>query len=415
MLLKLTGESMRFALNSVAVNKLRTFLSLFGITIGIFLIISVFTVFNWMENSIRESIASLGNNTVYVQKHPWNFDPNIAWWDIIRRPAITPEDYENLVAKSSLADVICYNAYASRTIKYKDNSLTDSYVTAVTDEFDRTRSFEIDNGRYFSPTDFNEGNAAVVIGARAAENLFGDLSPIGKEISINGYKTMVIGTFRKEGKGGIIDDGMDDVILVPAKYSKRFINYKSRWLQANILVKGKKDVSVEELSDEVTMILRNTRRLKPEEETNFAINQASMLTEGFKPLFRVINVAGGIIGAFSILVGGFGIANIMFVSVRERTSIIGIQMALGAKRRFILSQFLFESVLLSLLGGLLGLLFVFIGTLIGNSVFDVDITLTLSNITLALVISAVIGIIAGYAPASLAAKMNPVEAISYTF
>jgi len=415
MWLKLMKESLLFAVNSVVVNKLRTFLSLFGITIGIFSIISVFTIFDWMEKSIKDSIATLGDNTIYVQKMPWSFDPNIPWWDMIRWPATTPEDYKIISAKSSSASIICYSAYASRTVKYKGNSLTNTYITATTEKFDQLRNFDVDKGRYFSLTEFNSGSATTVIGAKIAEKLFGAASAVGKEITIDGFKTTVIGTFKKEGQGGIIDDGMDEVILVPLNYGRKFMSLQSRWLESNIAIKGKNNVSVMELSDEITMILRKARKLRPGETSNFSINQASILIQGFKPVFNGINVAGWIIGGFSIIVGGFGIANIMFVSVRERTSIIGIQMALGAKRRFILSQFLFESVLLSILGGLLGLMLVFIGTLIVNYLKDTAIFLTAANILLAIGISGAIGIIAGYAPASSASRMNPVEAIGYSF
>ncbi|HPT12178.1 MAG TPA: ABC transporter permease, partial [Bacteroidales bacterium] len=400
----------------VAVNKLRTFLSLFGITIGIFSIISVFTVFDWMENSIKDSIATLGDNTVYIQKMPWSFDPNIPWWDMIRWPAPSMEEYDNITRKSKVAGIICYNAYAGRTVKYKANSLTNNYITATTSDYDKLRTFDIDKGRYISLAEFNSGTAVAVIGSGIEEKLFGqNISAVGKEITIDGFKTTVIGVIKKEGAGGIVDDGMDEDIIVPVNYGKKFMNLRSRWIDSNIMVKGKPNVSVEELSEEMTMILRNARRLRPNEITNFSINKASMLVQGFKPVFRGINIAGWIIGGFSILVGGFGIANIMFVSVRERTSIIGIQMALGAKRRFILAQFLIESVLLSILGGLLGLLLVFIGTVIVNLQMDTTIYLTAANILLAIGISAMIGIIAGYAPASSASKMNPVEAIGYSF
>ncbi len=415
MLLRMIKEAMLFALNSVAVNKLRTFLSLFGITIGIFSIISVFTVFDWMENSIKDSIATLGDNTIYVQKWPWGFNPNIPWWDMIHWPAPSPEDYETVASKSSSAAIVCYAAGASRTVKFKSNSIADTYITATTDKFDQLRSFDIENGRYFSSNDFNTGTSTVVIGANVVEKLFGDLPPVGKEIIIDGFKTTVIGTFKKEGQGALVDNGMDDQILVPLNYGKKFINFRSRWLDSNIMVKGKKNVSTEELSDEVTMILRTARRLRPGETSNFSVNQATLLTQSFKPVFKGINIAGWIIGGFSIIVGGFGIANIMFVSVRERTSIIGIQKAIGAKRRFILSQFLFESMLLSILGGILGLVLVFIGTLIVNYLKDWNIYLTAANILLAVGISGAIGIIAGYAPASAAARMNPVDAIGYSF
>jgi putative ABC transport system permease protein len=208
---------------------------------------------------------------------------------------------------------------------------------------------------------------------------------------------------------------MDETTVVPLNFSRQFINFRNLFLNSDIMIRGKKGVSVQQLSDEVTMILRAARRLGPGEENNFSINQASQITSTLEPVFRGINIAGWIIGGFSILVGGFGIANIMFVSVRERTSIIGIQMALGSKRRWILSQFLSESVLLSITGGILGLIIVFIGTLFVNYFYNLNMFLTAGNIILAIAISGTIGIVAGFAPASAASRMNPVEAIGYSF
>ncbi|MBE0666242.1 MAG: ABC transporter permease [Bacteroidales bacterium] len=399
----------------MSVNKLRTFLSLFGITIGIVSIISVFTVFDWMEKSIRTSIETLGDNTVYVEKMPWAPGPDMKWWDIIRWPAPSPEDYEAVLNKSSTAGSVCYSVFTPRTVKFRSNSVSDVSITAVTHDFEQVRSFEIEKGRYFSQNESVSGKPVAIIGAEVAKRLFNDLEPVGKEINISGFKTLVIGIFKKEGKGGLSDSGMDELMLIPLNFGRHFINFRNRYLNSDIMIRGREGVSVQELSDEVTMILRAARRLRPGEVSNFSINQASQITKTLEPIFAGINIAGWIIGGFSILVGGFGIANIMFVSVRERTSIIGIQMALGAKRRFILLQFLIESVLLSITGGLLGLIIIFIGTLFVNYAYNLDMFLTAGNIILAIVISGTIGIVAGFAPASSASRMNPVEAIGYSF
>ena len=203
--------------------------------------------------------------------------------------------------------------------------------------------------------------------------------------------------------------------LVPLNFGKTFINMKNYFLDATLMIKAKPGVDIQELSDETTMILRAARRLQPKEINNFSVNKPSMLTQGFDAVFVGINIGGWVIGGFSILVGGFGIANIMFVSVRERTNIIGIQKALGAKKFFILQQFLVESMLLSILGGLLGVLMIFIGTLVINYLWDLNMYLTIGNIFMAIFISGIIGVIAGYAPANAAAKMNPVEAIGFSF
>ena len=415
MWLKMFKESFLFAYGSVSVNKFRTFLSLFGITIGIVSIISVFTVFDWMESGIRTSIASLGNNTIYVAKWPWTPDPDIKWWDIMKWPAPSTDDYEAILRKSPSAQAVCFTVFSGEPIKYRSNSVSDSYITAATYDFKQVRSFEIERGRYFTESESASGKPVAIIGIEIAEKLFDKTNPIGKVITISGYKAEVIGVFKKEGKGGLSDSGMDETLLVPVNFSRQFINFRNPFIESNVMIRGKERASAEQLTDEITMILRSARRLSPGEVSNFSINQASQITQTLEPVFNGINIAGWIIGGFSILVGGFGIANIMFVSVRERTSIIGIQMALGAKRRYILLQFLIESMLLSITGGILGLIIVFLGTLFVNYFYNLDMFLTAGNIILAIGISGAIGIIAGFAPASAAAKMNPVEAIGYTF
>jgi len=408
-------ESFLFAFNSVAVNKLRTFLSLFGITIGIVSIISVFTVFDWMENSIRTSIESLGDNTIYVEKWPWAANADVKWWDMIKWPPPSTDDYEAIQRRSVSTGAVCYSVYSRESVKYRGNVANEASVMAVTHDFENVRSFEIEKGRYFTPSESAAGKPVTIIGAELASQLFDNEEPVGKDISVDRYKARVIGVFKKEGKGGLSDNGMDETTLVPLNFSRQFVNFRNPFLNSDIMIRGKEGVSVQQLSDEVVMILRAVRRIGPGKENNFSINQASQITSTLEPIFRGINIAGWIIGGFSILVGGFGIANIMFVSVRERTSIIGIQMALGAKRRWILLQFLTESVLLSITGGLLGLMMVFIGTLFVNYFLALGMFLTAGNIILAIVISATIGIIAGFAPASAASRMNPVEAIGYSF
>jgi len=415
MFFKLLKEGFIFAVNSIIVNKLRTFLSLFGITIGIFSIISVFTVLDWMEKSVRDSVATLGDDVLYVQKFPWSFDGSIAWWDIIKWPPVSTEDYEAVIKKSTKTETACFLAAQPEKIKYQKNIANDVVIAAVTIEFQDVRSFEMDKGRYFSPYEASAGKNVAVIGAVIAEKIFDKINPIGKSITIAGFKTTVIGVFKKEGQGGMSDDGMDNLALIPLNYGRNFINMRNRFISSQLMIKAKPGVAIQDLSDETTMILRAARRIHPGMESNFSVNRASMISKGLDSIFAVINIGGWIIGGFAILVGGFGIANIMFVSVRERTNIIGIQKALGAKKFFILQQFLVESVLLSIIGGLLGVLMIFIATLVINYLYELNMYLTLANMFLAVFISGIIGVIAGYAPANAAAKMNPVEAIGFSF
>jgi len=413
--LKLFRESIILAFNSVTINKLRTFLSLFGITIGIFSIISVFTVLDWMEKSIRDSINSMGSNVIYIQKFPWSFSPDLAWWDIIKWPSVSVSDYDAMLNKSSKTEAISLVVGQSATISYKNNVASGVPVGAVTDNLENVVSFEIGSGRYFSPFEYTSGSNVAVLGAELAERLFKDVNPVDKEIKLAGYKVRVIGIFKKEGEGPVSLNNIDQLAIVPLNFGRNFINLRNRFIDSQLIVKAREGVAVRELSDEAIMILRAARRLRPGEEDNFSVNNATMLSKGFDAVFAGINIGGWLIGGFSILVGGFGIANIMFVSVRERTNMIGIQKALGAKRSFILQQFLAESVLLSVVGGILGVILIFIGTVGINYLYELNMHLTLSNILLAITISGVIGIVAGYAPAYSAARMNPVDAIGYSF
>jgi putative ABC transport system permease protein len=340
---------------------------------------------------------------------------HLQWWDIIKWPVISKDDYQAVLNKSTKTAAACLTITQPEQIKYRKNLASDSNVWAVTPEFDAIRSFEIEKGRYFSPDESTSGKNVTLIGAVIAEKLFEKSDPVGKQITIAGKKATVIGVFKKEGTGGIGDNGMDEQTVVPLAFGKSFINMKNNFLNSTLMIKAKEGVPIQELSDEATMILRAARRLQPNEIENFSMNRASLISQSFSGVFAGINIGGWVIGGFAILVGGFGIANIMFVSVRERTNIIGIQKALGAKRFFILQQFLVESMLLSIIGGLLGVLMIFIGTIIINYIYDLHIYLTLSNMFLAIFISGIIGIVAGYAPANTASKMNPVEAIGFSF
>jgi putative ABC transport system permease protein len=325
-------------------------------------------------------------------------------------------EYQAIKKRSAKTEAVSFLVAKSDRLKYKNNVANDAVLAAVTDDMERVVLFEIAKGRYFSPYDYLSGSNVAVLGAEVAEQLFGDTEPVGKVITMSGgFKATVIGVLKKEGQGAISLSNVDQITLVPMNFGRNFINIRNRFVDSQMIVKARPGVSVQELTDELTMIMRATRRLKPVEVSNFSINNSKMLSQGFEAVFKGINIGGWLIGAFAILVGGFGIANIMFVSVRERTNIIGIQKALGAKKGFILQQFLTESVMLSLAGGILGLIMIFIGSLVINYLYDLNMHLTAGNILLALTISGLIGVIAGYAPASAAARMNPVDAIGFSF
>lgn len=405
----LIKESLIYAFNSLIVNKLRTILSLLGITIGIFAIISVFTIIDSLEDNIRKSISTLGDNVAYIEKWPWEFSSDFKWWEYIKRPEPTLEESEQVAKLSQKAFATAFLISFSKTVQYEDNYSSDFAIVSSSSGYEDIVSFEIVSGRYFTVFESESSKNLAVLGFKVAETLFAGTNPIDKVFKIDGKKYTVIGVFKEEG-----DDmfGMsnDNQIHIPINSAKTIVEIDE--CNPSIMVEAKDGITVEELIDELQGIMRSIRRLKPLEDDDFSLNKASLIAEGFKPIFKIIDIAGIIIGGFSILVGGFGIANIMFVSVKEQTKLIGIQKAIGAKHFFILFQFLFEAIILSLIGGILGLLLIFFLTLIVNGLSDFEIALTLKNIVTGIMISVVIGIISGILPAIKASKLNPVEAIN---
>lgn len=403
-----------FAITSVLANKLRTMLTLLGITIGIFAIISVFSVVDSLERQIRNSISALGDNVVYIQKWPWGgFDGEYRWWDYMSRPVPQLSELDEIQRRAGSVEAAAFIVSTSRRVEYLTTSINSVTIVGVTADYDQVRNFDLHEGRYFTAMESAAARNVAIIGYDLAQNLFVDVDPIGKSVKVFGQNAVIIGVFQKEGMGGF-GENVDSQLIIPVSYLSQFINVNQERFGPMIMAKGRPGVSNEEMIDDLTGVMRAIRRLPPLADSNFALNETSLLSEGFDGLFAIINMAGWIIGGFSILVGGFGIANIMFVSVRERTSIIGIQKALGAKNYFILWQFLFEAVMLSLMGGAVGLLLVFTGTAIVSSVFEIDFLLSASNILLGINVSAIIGLLSGFLPAWSAARLDPVVAIRST-
>jgi len=412
--LKLLRESYLFAFHEIVMNKVRTMLSFLGITIGIFSIISVFTIFDSMESSIRNSINSLGNDVLFVQKWPWAMGSDYPWWKYMNRPEASMTDLKEIQRRSQTSQSSTYMAGSGGTVKFREKAINNANVIMVSDEYDKVMPVDISEGRFISPVEFNSGKPVVVIGSEIVSNLLGtsEAAAIGKKIKIFGLNVEVIGVMKKEGSN-IFGNSSDDQMIVPVNFARNHMDM--RYVQGAIIVKAKPGVTLDEMKDELSGIMRAVRKIKPKAEDNFAINQTDIISKNFDQLFGVIAIVGWIIGGFSLLVGGFGIANIMFVSVKERTRIIGIQKSLGAKKYFILLQFLFEAIFLSLFGGILGLIIVFLLTFTVSRVFDFSLVLTSQNILLGMSVSAFIGFVSGLIPAWNASRLDPVEAMRSTF
>lgn len=401
------------AVVSLWANKLRSLLSLVGISIGIFCIILVWTFVDSMEANINSSFESMGQNVVYVQKWPWDFSNDYPWWKYMNRPRASLREAEvlkeRLAENESVVAVDFMFRIFGKNLKAGSNSVEQVSGLAIGHRYDQINPVDIESGRYFSENESRLGNPAIILGTNLAFNLFGTDDPIGKSIQVFGKKVYVIGVLKKKGKS-LLGNSEDDSFLVPVNFYRKTASL-ARGGEPSILVKGQQNVEDTELEMIIKGAMRSIRRLGPRADDDFALNRVTMLTQIVSSIFKVLHSGGGIIGAFSMLVGGFGIANIMFVSVKERTPIIGIQKALGATKYFILAQFLTESVLLSLIGGLIGVAFVFFSTYIISSTMEIEIQLSATNFILSNVLSAGIGLLAGMIPALSAAKMDPVEAM----
>jgi len=403
-------ESFRFAMNALKENILRTVLSLLGVTVGIFSIIGVYTMVDSLESNIKGSLSSIGSNVIYVQKWPWFFGgADYPWWKYFRRPEPKYEEFKYLRDNLENAQAISMIDFAGGVSCKKGSNSINALCQGVTYDFTEITEVPIINGRYFAPQEVESGRNVGILGADIADALFSDSDPIGQTFKMKGQNVTVIGVQERKGKQ-IADFGgnPDEKVFIPFLSHKRI--FSSGEPYGDILLKGfDKDEGLFELEGEVTGLMRTKRGLRPSEDDSFALNRPEAAAAALGELFKVIGGAGTIIGLFSLLIGGFGIANIMFVSVKERTNIVGIQKSLGAKNSFILYQFLFESIFLCLIGGLFGIILVYLLSFLPLG--TLDIILTSKNIFKGLFISSGIGLISGILPAWQAARLDPVIAI----
>jgi putative ABC transport system permease protein len=408
---RLTFESLRFAWQALKSNILRTTLSLLGVTIGIFAIIAVFTVVDALESSVKGSLSKLGDRIIYVQKWPWGFSGPYPWWKYFNRPSPTVTEFRFLDRYlESKEAVAIFDGSGGITIKQNTNSISQTTVLGISLDYNLITDFDIVNGRYFSSQEMDASREVAIIGDEIAQALFPTGDPIGKTIKVKGNKFQVIGVLKRQGESMLnFGPSVDLSCYIPyGTYSKL---YQGNDPDPTIIVKGlENDPGQQQLEGEITGLLRSRRSLKPLQEDDFAMNRPEAAAKAFGSIFDVLGVVSWIIGGFSLLVGGFGIANIMFVSVKERTNIIGIQKSLGAKNSFILLQFLFEAVFLSLIGGGVGLLLVFILTQVLR-LGSLEAALSLQRVIMGFSISSVIGIASGIIPAFMAARLDPVIAI----
>ena len=409
-------ESFRFAGKALKSNMLRTILSLLGVTIGIFAIISVLTIVDSLETNVKASFNFLGTGVIYVSKRPWGPPPeNFKWWEIFRRPNPSYNEYKFLEANlKNQSAISIYSIRGGCVVKNGSNSIGQIILRGGSVDYDKVFEIKIEDGRYFSNEEIEAGKNIAIIGYELKRALFpNDSSAVGREIKIKNLKFVVVGSIKKEGQSFLGIPSNDFGVIIPYNAFRKIYKTgtgRSDESSSTIAIKGLEyDAGLIELENELRGFMRVRRGLKPYENDNFAFNRPEGIVKSIEPVFDILSLAGWVIGGFSMLVGGFGIANIMFVSVKERTSIIGLQKSLGAKNYFILFQFLFEAIFLSLIGGLGGLCLVYLITFIPIGTLDVQ--LTVQNIVLGLGVSSIIGLVSGIVPAAMAARLDPVIAI----
>lgn len=410
--LRVLKESFNFAISALKNNKLRTFLSLVGVTIGIFSIIAVLAAVDSLKKEIEGSISGLDNKTIIIMRV--NFGPtDVPQWKWEQFPDVTFEEYQYLERSVPNIEAITYTLNVpNETIKYEENQVANVPIGAVTDSYYNIENLKLAEGRFFNASESNSGSHVVVLGDEIANKLFGGgTQAIGKKVRIYGRKFTVIGVLAKEG-AGLFGNSKDTSVWIPVNVLRRIYGDNNKNTFPQIVIKPKKNVDNAEFIAMLTQQLRLKRGLKPNQINDFFVNQLQGLTDFIDNITKSMNIIGLIISGFSLLVGGFGIANIMFVSVKERTNLIGIQKSLGAKNRFILFQFLFEAIILAVIGGLIGLVLVFIVSVVASQ-FTGDFQFVLSpwNMFLGTAISAIIGLISGILPAISASRLDPVEAI----
>jgi len=402
------ASAFRLTMQELKVNKLRTALSLIGISFGIFCIIGVLATVNSLQANIQNQINSLGTNTIFIDKWVYSGGPDYPWWKYVNRPEPKFEEVNFIKQRSRLSQNVAFEIDSRLTIEYESYALEGVFVLGVTEDYNEIQPITMGYGRYFSGAEFASGSPVAIIGYTNAENLFVNASlAVGKEIKIKGMKATIIGVIKKTGES--MFGNSDQQLIIPYRFARQIFNEK--YSSPKIMVKGKDNVSSPALADDLEGVMRSIRKLSPKQIDNFSLNQISSFSDRVSSLFSSINLGGWAIGILSLIVGAFGIANIMFVTVKERTAMIGLKKAIGAKKRSILTEFLLESAIICLMGGFMGLILVYLLTLVLTNIFNFPVFISIGILTLAISICIIIGIVAGFIPAYNASRLDPVVAI----
>lgn len=401
-------EGLIIAFTAVKANKVRTLLTTLGIVIGVTSVVLMSTAIKGIDGAFQRGISSLGSDVLHIDK--WEWFSNVDWWKIRKRPNITIEDYEKYKRLAKLPVAVAPTIWSNETIKKDELSMENIFVSGSTSEYLATTNFTFKSGRFYSDVESKGSRYVAVLGSEVEKNLFPKGNSLGNTIKIGGLDFKIVGVLNEQGSFILGNFNPDKQVFVPiGVLFKHFVN--SNFRSVTIDVKAPGNDKVGEVRDEAIGIMRKVRGLRLGEDNNFSVNQQEGLMENYNSTVGVISAGGFFITGLSLFVGAIGIMNIMFVSVKERTREIGVRKAIGAKRRTIMAQFLMESSAICLLGGFIGLINAVLLSMLVNQFLPTSVQY--EAVLIAIVISLIVGVVAGFAPAWQASKLDPVEALRY--
>lgn len=402
-------EGLSISFRAIRANKVRAVLTTLGIVIGVASVVLMSTAIKGIDSAFQKGVASMGSDNLYIDKWEW-FNNDIPWWELRNRRNLTMEDYAKYKELAKLPVASAPTVWSSQTIKYKEHTVEFILVLGTTSDYINTTNLNFDAGRFFNELESSGGRQVVVLGSEVAKKLFPRGDALDQDVKIKGHKFKVIGVLAEQGSWVMGNFNPDNQAFIPIQNVFKFFQNQS-FRSVTFNVRAPNSQMVDAVKEEAIGVMRRVRGLRYDQANDFSINQQEALLNAIDKTVGVIQIAGLFITGLSLFVGAIGIMNIMFVSVKERTREIGIRKAIGAKRRTILTQFISESAIICLLGGMIGLILAIILSLVINQFLPTSIQI--DAFVLAVVISILTGVISGFAPAYSAAKLNPVEALRY--